>query len=180
MKDSELRGLVLQFLYERRDEDVTFGADGSNIPGIPDATARDWLRVCRQLGEKDLIDWDQTTFHVNGGEQVLEGTARINADGVDVVEGEAEPPFAIKIDHSQTINVTGSMGVQIAGANSNQKQTVTHSFEEIIAAFEEAPVPEEEKQAARSLLLKILDSKVAATVLGVGATYLADKLKGEK
>ena len=180
MKDSELRGCVLQFLYERRDEDVTFGGDGSAIPSIPGSTARDWIRVCRQLGEKNLIDWDETSFYVNGGEQVLEGTARINADGVDVIEGEAEPPMAVRIDQSQTIHVTGSKGVQIAGANSRQQQTVTDCFEEIISAFAKAPVSETDKQATRSLLLQILDSKVAAAVLGVGATYLADKLNGEK
>jgi hypothetical protein len=72
----------------------------------------------------------------------LGGVPAINAFGVEVAEGDARPPIAIQmIDQSQRINVTGSQGVQIAGANSTQQQTISDAFGKLIAAVDGANEP---------------------------------------
>ena len=59
MKDSEPRGIVLKFLYERRREDgLLFGEvqGATDIPASLDM--KDWLRASSQLGDCKLIEWD--------------------------------------------------------------------------------------------------------------------------
>jgi hypothetical protein len=171
MKDAELRGIVLRTLYERRNEELAFGFDGGDpIPSQIDK--RDWLRVCEQLGEQNLIDWEAI---VSAHDGLIAGTARIKSFGVDVVEGTTPAPVAIQVDQSQRIDIRGSQGVQIAGAHSNQHQTLSDAFERIISAIDSAKVGESEKREVKSLILKVLDSKVVAAILGPAAGYLAAK-----
>lgn len=175
MKDSDVRGRVLQFLYERRqtNDDVGFNLQGgSEIP--TDIGMRDWLRACDQLGENGLIVWEP--LRGASGEGLMCGVARINAFGVDVVEGEARSPIAVHLDYSQQIHVQGSQGVQIAGANSEQNQTITDAFERVIAAVDGATVSDAEKKEAQSLIARLLQSKALGAVLGASAQAVIAKL----
>jgi hypothetical protein len=84
MKDSELRGIVLKFLYDRRREDgLLFGAvqGATDIPGSLDM--KDWLRACNQLGDYNLIEWDPFLDHTGDG--IMGGYAKINGFGTAVI-----------------------------------------------------------------------------------------------
>jgi hypothetical protein len=177
MKDSEVRGRVLRFLYEnRREAFIAFGPiqRGCEIPS--DIELKDWLRACQQLADYNLITWHPLEDHTGMG--LLGGVAAINGFGTDVIEGEVAAPIPIQVvDQRQQITVSDSHGVQIAGANSSQQQSVTEALDAVISAIDKAAVSEPEKEKTRSLLLKVLDSKAAAAVLGAGANYLAAKLQ---
>ena len=175
MTDADLRGQVLKLLYDHRDDELTFavGEGGFPIPnGIP---PKDWLRACEQLAEKNLIHWLPMHHNSGGRQHLFAGDARINAAGIDIVEGVAVAPIAIHVDQSQRIDVRDSHGVQIAGANSHQRQTVSDAFESIIQAIDVADVASAEKQEARSTLRKLLESKAFSAALGPVATFLLKK-----
>jgi hypothetical protein len=176
MKDSELRGHVLRFLYEnRRQPFLGFGGIQDATP-IPDGIDEiDWLRACEQLAEHNLITWeagdrDPTT------DELFYCVIRINALGTDVIEGEAASPIPVVVDQSQHIHVTGSQGVQIAGHHSIQQQSISDAFEKVISAIDGANVSEGQKQQARSLLRELLESKTIAAVLGPAVGYLIKML----
>lgn len=174
MKDSELRGLVLKFLYDNRRQDfIAFGRIQEAVPIPDEIDIKDWLRACSQLADYNLIDWNPFEDHT--GQGLLGGVAKINGFGTDVVEGEARSPISLVIDQSQHIEITGSQGVQIAGAYSTQQQNISDAFEKVIAAIDGATVSDSEKKKARSLLVKLLESKAANALLGIGARALIDK-----
>ena len=177
VKDSELRGIVLKFLYERRREDgLLFGA----IQGATDIPAsleiKDWLRACNQLGDYDLIEWDPYLDHTGDG--ILGGYARINGFGTAVIEEDQEPPIPVIVDQRQYVQVTGSQAVQIAGAHSEQHQTITDAFAKVVTALDNAKITEAEKQKARSILITLLESKAFTAILGPAAASLIKLLGG--
>src|SRR4029077_1463439 len=58
MKDSVVRGRLLQLLFERRGEDKTpFGHVEHAVQPPGGISRRDWLRAVAQLSEYQLIDW---------------------------------------------------------------------------------------------------------------------------
>mgnify|MGYP003693809855 CR=1 FL=1 len=58
MKDSVVRGCLLQLLYERRSEgSIPFGHAEQAVPPPAGINRRDWLRAVAQLSEYRLIDW---------------------------------------------------------------------------------------------------------------------------
>ena len=58
MKDSVVRGLLLQLLYERRSEgSIPFGQLEQAVLSPGGISHRDWLRAVAQLSECGLIDW---------------------------------------------------------------------------------------------------------------------------
>jgi hypothetical protein len=107
MKDSELRGILLQELYGQRH------AGGSRFitltipPDIDENTAHN---VVRQLKDGGLVEY----MPVHQGL----GPARISAGGVDVVEGKKPTPMAIQLhDHSARVSEVKkgeAKGLQIA------------------------------------------------------------------
>jgi len=57
MKDSVVRGCLLQLLYERRSEgSIPFGQGEHAVPPPGGIDRRDWLRALAQLSEYHLID----------------------------------------------------------------------------------------------------------------------------
>jgi hypothetical protein len=176
MKDSELRGHVLQFLYEnRRQPSLMFGRI-QGATAIPDGIdENDWLRACEQLAQHNLITWESGDRDASTDE-LFYCVVRINAVGTDVIEGERTSPIPVVIDQSQHIQVTGSQGVQIAGHHSTQQQSISDAFEKVISAIDGANVSEGEKQKARSLLRELLESKTVAALLGSAVSYLLKML----
>src|SRR5438128_889218 len=173
MKDSVVRGCLLQLLYERRSEgSIPLGHAKQAVPPPEGINRRDWLRAVAQLSEYRLIDW--TPLEDQSGMGLLSGFAKINDFGVKVLEGGVASPISISIDESRRTTVPQQQQASIA-ASTAQQQAITEAVEKVITAINQADVSEQEKNEAKSLLRKLLGSKAAGNVLGAGAQSLAAK-----
>jgi hypothetical protein len=173
MKDSVVRGCLLQVLYERRSEgSIPFGHADQAVPPPGGISRRDWLRAVAQLSEYRLIDW--TPLEDQSGMGLLSGFAKINDFGVKVLEAGVAPPIRISIDESRRTTVRREQQAPIA-AITPQQQAITEALEKVITAINQADLSEKEKNKAKSLLRKLLGSKAAAKALGAGAQSLLAK-----
>jgi len=173
MKDSVVRGCLLQVLYERQNEgSIPFGHVEQAVPPPGGISRRDWLRAVAQLSEYRLIDWTPVEDKSEMG--LLSGFAKINDLGIKVLEGGVAPPIRISIDEIRRTKVPRQQQAPIAAITS-QQQAITEALEKVITAINQADVSEQEKNEAKSLLQKLLASKPAASVLGAGARSLAAK-----
>ncbi len=174
MKDSVVRGRALQLLNERRGENfLPFGAAERAVPAPEGINNRDWLRALAQLAEYGLIDWKP--IEDKSGMGLLGGFARINEFGTQILNRGAGTPIQISFDDSRQISVVGSPEVKMAAAVSLPQQAIGDALEELIDAIERANVSNKEKNEAKSLLRKLLESKAAASALGEGAQSLLAK-----
>src|ERR1700752_4879123 len=113
MKDSVVRGCLLQLLYERRGEGaIPFGHSEHAVPPPGGISRRDWLRAVAQLSEYRLIDW--TPLEDQSGMGLLSGFAKINDFGIEVLEASAAPPIRISIDESRRTKVPRQQQAPIA------------------------------------------------------------------
>ena len=173
MKDSVVRGRLLQLLYERRTEGSTpLGHGEQAVPPPGGISGRDWLRAAAQLSEYGLIDW--TPLEDKSGMGLLSGFAKINDFGVQVIEAGVAPPIRISIDESRRTAIPQPEQAPIA-VSTPQQQIITDALEKVITSINQADVSEQEKNEAKSLLRKLLSSKAAAKVLGAGAQSLVAK-----
>jgi len=173
MKDSVVRGRLLQLLYGRRSEgSIPFGHGEQAVPPPAGISRRDWLCAVAQLSEFRLIDW--TPLEDQSGMGLLSGFAKINDFGIKVLEAGAVPPIRISIDESRRTTILPQPQAPTA-ASTPQQQAITEALEKLITAINQADVSEQEKNKAKSLLRKLLGSKAAASVLGAGAPSLAAK-----
>ena len=173
MKDSVVRGCLLQFLYDRRSEgSIPFGRIEQAVPPPGGISHRDWLRAVAQLSEYGLIDW--SPVEDKSGMGLLSGFARINDFGVKVLETGAASPIQISIDERR--RTTGPLQEHEASTTSGTPhQITTDALEKVITAINQADLSEKEKNAAKSLLRTLLGSKAAGNVLGAGAQSLSAK-----
>jgi hypothetical protein len=173
MKDSVVRGCLLQLLYERRSEDsIPFGQGEQAVLPPGGISRRDWLRALVQLSEYHLIDW--TPVEDQGGMGLLSGFAKINDFGVKVFEGDVAPPIQISTDERRRTRVPRREQAPIATSTQHQ-QMITDALEKVITAINQADVSEQEKNEAKTLLRRLLGSKAAVSVLGPGAQSIAAK-----
>src|SRR5881397_26071 len=176
MKDSVVRGCLLQLLYERRSEgSIPFGHSEQAIPPPAGISPRDWLRAVAQLSEYRLIDW--TPLQDKSGMGLLSGFAKINDFGVKVLETGVASPIRISIDENR--RTTARQKQAPIAASTPQQQMITDALEKVIIAINQADVSEQEKNETKSLLRKLLTSKAAAKVLGAGAQSLTAKYLAE-
>jgi hypothetical protein len=177
MKDSVVRGCLLQFLYERRAEgSIPFGhGEKATLPpgGIK---RRDWLGAVAQLAEYGLIDWKHSEDR--SGRGLLEGFASISEAGIKVIETGCEPPISIAFDEARGTRAAKAEQ-PVPEARAAQQVALTEALERVIAAIGQAQVSEQEKNEARSLLRKLLAGRAAANVLGAGAQSLLAKYFAE-
>jgi hypothetical protein len=174
MKDSVVRGCLLQLLYERRSEgSIPFGQGEQAVLPPGGINHRDWLRALAQLSEYHLIDW--TALEDQTGMGLLSGFAKINDFGVKVLEGGVAPPISISIDKSRRTTVPQQQQAPIAPSTPQQQQVIMEALEKVITAINQADVSEQEKNEAKTLLRRLLGSKAAVSVLGPGAQSLAAK-----
>src|SRR5438093_1189471 len=167
MKDSVVRGCLLQLLYERRSEGfIPFGQAEQAVLPPGGINHRDWLRALAQLSEYHLIDW--TPLEDKSGMGLLSGFAKINDFGVEVLEGDVSAPLRISIDESRRSTVSKREQAPIAG-RTPQQQMITEALEKVIAAINQADVSEQQRNEAKSLLRKLLGSTAAASVLAPSA-----------
>jgi hypothetical protein len=173
MKDSVVRGHLLQLLYEHRNEgSIPFGRLEQAVPPPGGISHRDWLRAVAQLSEYGLIDW--SPLEDMSGMGLLSGFAEINDFGVKVLEAGVAPPIQISIDKSRRTTVPRRKQPPIA-KSTPQQQMMTDALEKVITAINQADMSAQEKNEAKSLLRKLLSSKAAAKVLGPGVQSLATK-----
>jgi hypothetical protein len=173
MKDSVVRGCLLQLLYERRSEgSIPFGHTEQAVPPPGGISPRDWLRAVAQLSEYRLIHW--TPLEDKSGMGLLSGFAKINDFGVKVHEAGVAPPIQISIDKSRRTTVPRQQQTPIA-ASTPQQQAIAEALEKVITAINQVDVSDQEKREAKSSLRKLLSSKAAARVLDPGAQSLAAK-----
>ena len=93
MRDSELRGLILEALYNQRRKDlVNLDQELGGLPVPHSATES----ILRQLVKKGLIE--RPIQSLNGL-----GNARITAYGIDVVQGTTRPPLSILLHQRITV-----------------------------------------------------------------------------
>ncbi|MFL6501181.1 MAG: hypothetical protein ACJ8LL_10785 [Candidatus Udaeobacter sp.] len=177
MKDSVVRGRLLQLLYERRNEDsIPFGQAEQAVAAPGGINRRDWLRAVAQLAEYHLIDW--TPLEDQTGMGLVSGFARINEFGVRVLERGVASPIRISIDESRRTAVRQDQQVPPAPATP-QQQAITEALEKMIITINQAEASDREKNEVKSLLRKLLRSKVTNSVLGPGAQSLAAKYFAE-
>src|SRR5947207_14447029 len=173
MNDSVVRGRLMQILYERRREgSIAFGHGEQAVPPPEGINRRDWLRAVAQLSEYRLIDW--TPLEDQSGMGLLSGFAKISDFGVKVLEAGVASPISISIDESRRTTVPQQQQAPDA-ASIPQQQATTEALEKVITAINQADVSEQEKNEAKSLLRRLLDSKAAARMLGPGAQSLVAK-----
>jgi hypothetical protein len=172
MKDSVVRGRLLQLLYERRSKgSIPFGRLEQAVPPPGGISRRDWLRAVAQLSEYGLIDW--SPLEDTSGMGLLSGFAKINDFGVKVLETGVAAPIQISIDESR--RTTAHQKQAPIAASTPQQKRITDALEKVITAINKADASEQEKNESKSLLRKLLSSKAAAKVLGAGAQSLAAK-----
>ena len=108
MRDSELRGLILEALYNQRRKDlVNLDQELGGLPVPHSATES----ILRQLVKKGLIE--RPLQPLNGL-----GNARITAYGIDVVQGTTRPPLSILLHQRITVQ-----DVQVGEGNQNVSDT---------------------------------------------------------
>ena len=108
MRDSELRGVILEALYNQRRKDlVNLDQEVGGLPVPHSATES----ILRQLVKKGLVE--RPIQSLNGL-----GNARITAYGIDVVEGTTSPPVSIVLHQRVTVQ-----DVQVGEGNQNFSET---------------------------------------------------------
>ena len=156
MKDTKLRGLLLDVFYKRRREHW-FIPTAEEL-GVK-VTEEDILQVCDQLAQHGMLEWKSLKSHGN----INAGMGKISAFGIDVVEREALPDIKIEFVHNQTVNITGSTNVVVGD---NNIQTVTQTVRDLVAIIESSSAPPEQKTGAKSLLRTFLEHPLLASLAG--------------
>ena len=154
MKDAEIRGMILQYYYARRRESWSLPKPEDLGGGLSD---KDILQVANQLAEHHLLEWRKIGSH---GE-IHAGMGKINAFGIDVVEGGAKTELKVEFVQNKTINITGSANV-VVGDNNH----VTQSIRDLVNAIESSAGTPEQKNEAKGLLRRFLEHPLVAAAAG--------------
>jgi hypothetical protein len=157
MKDSELRGLVLQWFYDQREQRFPILREDAFDGTYPYNTLQ---RICAQLAEQRLIaSWHPT---MTGSGPVI-GHGSITADGTDVVEGTRASPISISFEGATMVTVRESQNVQIGN---NNVQNITIQLKGLLNQIDNSSATLVEREEAKSLLKKFLDHPLVAAVGG--------------
>jgi hypothetical protein len=155
MKDADLRAVILQKLYDARNEGGGYVLI-HNLKEVAPVGIGQLANVFEELQQHGLISWKHAV-----GPEGPAGIGKITARGVDVVEDYVVPPVAINIqDHS--VKVTGSPKVQIGNANFLHAGI---SIQKIHAAIDKSNASSEEKTEAKFLWTKITNNATFSTVV---------------
>jgi len=157
MKDSEVRGIVLERFYDARHK-----VEWLSLDALSTHVTVQWTQlanICEQLGQHGLITW-KALKELHG---TATGMGRITAHGVDVVEETARAPITITLHHDQSIKVSGSTNVQIGNSNTQNVQNQLGELVDIIDKMNAAP---REKQEAKSLIEKITSNPLVVAAWG--------------
>jgi len=93
MKDSVVRGRLLQLLFEhRKDGPLPFGAADSAIPPPAGTDERAWLHALAVLTNYQLVNWTPAADAAG----TIKGFAEITDAGADACEGRVTPPIDLR------------------------------------------------------------------------------------
>jgi hypothetical protein len=170
MTDKELRGLVLQWFYDHRREDLIELNPDALSPAVDQ---RDIFAICEQLDENGLIKW-------NGLKRLggwVAGAGKITAAGVDAIEEKSSPPAFPMVfpTITQNISVANSQGVQIGN---NNTLTFVEAIDQMIHTIENSNFTMDQKEEAKSRLKAFLSHPLVTAVLGSAVNALLAKLTG--
>ena len=158
MKDSELRGIILQEFYNHRRAGMrrwTFHEFAGSVP----FKKEDAIHICEQLAEHGLVEWE--SIQIEGLQQI--GAGKITARGVDVIEETVPAPISINFDNSHTVNVTSSKHVQVGSGN---VQGVSIHIQQLRDAIENSAATPEAREEAKGALRKFLEHPAVSAILG--------------
>src|SRR5690606_17242414 len=110
MKDTELRGIILQCYYDKRRESM-FTPDEKDFQ--EQVTIEDICAISEQLGEHELITWK----HIKQFGGISFGMGKITALGIDVVEGVRSPDIKVEFVQNKSISITGSSNIIVGDHN---------------------------------------------------------------
>jgi hypothetical protein len=163
MKDSELRGYILQYFYDRRRKGELITPKPADL-GV-DVTEQDILDVCDQLREQNLLQWKPfISVMADSLGKITAGTpGKITSYGIDAVEGNATTDIKVEfVQHNNnTVTITGSTNVNnIIGSNN------TLTLSELAKAIESATATQQEKEEAKTLLRKFLEHPLVSAIAG--------------
>ncbi len=162
MKDSELRGLVLQRLYEQRRRGQMH-LTANNPPLNESLPFQETLRICKQLEQHGLV---MGTFHrsldTRDGEYDF-GTVEITAHGIDVIEDNRTTEIKIEFVQTKNISISGSSNVIVGNDN---KMEISSHITQLARAIELVDAPAEQKQSALKLLKQFSQHPLVATIVG--------------
>lgn len=169
MKDTQMRGMVLQAFYEnRRAEKPDQGFKDFDLPIGKD----DFLRIAEQLAEHGLLDWHPLRGSQN---QRVDGRGSITSFGVDVIESEGEEsPIRMEFPVTQNIHISHSQGIQVGNHNT---LNIVSAFEDLIREIDSSDAPASEKAEAKGRLRTFLQHSLTAAIVGPAATKLLDILE---
>jgi hypothetical protein len=159
MKDRDGRAIILQKLYELRDEKqwVTpkdLQTENETLGGVV------LTRLMSQLAENGLIEWKPNLSRRTG--RIDFYAARILSAGVEVIEGSRQPPIAINVDKGITLH--GSHNVMIGGQENTP--SVTMDLEQLNMIVDSSDSSQADKQAAKSIFKMLSESKLAQWAIG--------------
>ena len=158
MKDNELRAIVLEKFYAKRREGM-IQLQAEDFADVKEDLAwEDIHRVCDQLGDYGLINWQAAKGR---GGMTVAGYGEIKGPGVDVIEGSATPPISMNFDHSVTIH--GSSNIQVGN---NNTQDITITIGRLTEEIDRATAPEAEKAEAKSRLNSLLSHPLVSAIVG--------------
>lgn len=160
MTDAQLREKLLNWYYQRRREGYLRPKPEDFDGAITDL---DITRITRDLYKHGLVEASYSADFESGPYGDLYH-ARIDAPGIDVVEGTVEAPISISVD-GRTFNISGSHGFQVGDHNT---QHVEVSVQTIAAAIDEAEATAPQKKEAKSKLKEFLRHPAIIQVLGEG------------
>ena len=100
----------------------------------------------------------------------------MNEFGMHVLNSGTGSPIRITFDESRRTAVGGSEEIKMPGTEAElPRLMLKDAFEKIILAIGQTSISEGEKKEARSLLLKLLQSKAGVRALGENAQSLITK-----
>jgi hypothetical protein len=152
MKTEELKGLVLQRLYDRKKSGDWIPATA--LYDIAPDRQQEILNACEYLADEGLISWKP--LHGNFG-RVDFGMGKIKSKGIKTIDGDVPPPRGMVVNH---IHIANSTGIAIGDGNVMNVNTG-----KIISKIDNSSATENEKNEAKSLLQKVLGNPTLWTAI---------------
>jgi len=160
MKDTILRGIVLEQYYLRRREEHFLPEPEDFSPHIP---LEDILSISDQLGQHGLIDW-RGLSGIGGFET---GVGKITAFGIDVMENGVDPGLNIEFVQNKTIHINESSNVVVG--DHNDVSFIQH-IQEVTNSIDRSNGTPEQKAEARTLLARFLEHPLVTAIAGGAAS----------
>jgi hypothetical protein len=163
MKDTELRGILLQKYYEhRRGRYFLPKPEEFDVP----ISEIDIIAVSSQLGEHGLLDWKELKT-LNS----IWGNGKISAFGIDVVEGAAKPDIKVEFVQNKTVTISGSSNVIVGDHN---QQNISHHVTALEKAIDASSATPEAKQEAKGILRRFAEHPLVTSLAGGAISLLGN------